>query len=409
MSTFDPVRICLVGTNNFAASHRGSLRTMEAEGLAQLTCAVIRRPDVYTKEVADYQAAGVPVYFSYEEMLAAEKGRVEIVALPAAIPEHSEAAIAALEAGYNVLLEKPPAPVVQQIDAMLEAEKASGKWCVVGFQNQSKCTTRELKQLIGAGKLGTVRQINVMAEWIRDDAYYTRNAWAGQVMYHSKYCLDGPTCNALAHYLFNGLYWAHPEWGQVANPVRVRGELYHAHPIPSEDTSALQVITDTDVTVTYLTTLAGWNSRGPLSRIIGDKGTCDWRISGDAHVKYADGSAQTLVDTGAREHDEVFRNACRYLRGVDAELNCPLAMTRPYVVALNGGWESAGRPADVAPEYVTREPKGNSIFTGLNEIGTWLDRGYARGATYSEVGAPWAMATDWVDMTGYREFARNFD
>lgn len=408
MSSFEPVNICLVGTNNFAASHRGSIRTMEQEGLGRLTCAVIRRPEVYVKEVEQYEAEGVKVYFSYAEMLGAEAGQVELVALPAAIPEHCEATLAALEAGYNVLLEKPPVPVVQQIDAMLEAEQRTGKFCCVGFQNQSKCTTRELKQLIGAGRLGTIREINVLAEWIRDDAYYARNGWAGQIMYQGKYCLDGPTCNALAHYLFNGLYWAHPGWGQVANPVKVRGELYHAHPIPSDDTSAVQVITDTDVKVTYLTTLAGWTTRGPWSRIIGDKGVCDWAISGDAHVRYADGTEQTLVDTKAREHDEVFRNAIRYLRGVDSELNCTLAMTRPYVVAFNGCWESAGGPADVDPQYVTREPKGDSIFTGLNDITDWLDKGYEAGATYSDVGAPWAVKTDWVDMTDYREFARTF-
>lgn len=408
MPDFAPVSICLVGTNNFAASHLQSIRHMEQEGLARLTCAVIRRPEVYAAQVAEFTASGVRVYDAYADMLAAEAGQVELVALPAAIPEHCGATVAALEAGYNVLLEKPPAPVVQQIDQMLEAQQRSGNWCVVGFQNQSKSTVRALKRLIGAGKLGTIRRINVMAEWVRDDAYYARNGWAGQIMCEGRYCLDGSACNALAHYLFNALYWASPEWGRAANPVRVRGELYHAHPIPSEDTSAILVETDTGVEITYTVTLAGWTTRGPFARVIGDAGVCEWPFSGDANVRYADGTEETLVDDGAREHDEVFRNAIRYLRGVDSELNCPLAMTRPYVVALNGAWESMGRPADIAPEHVTREPRDGGVFTGINGIGDLLDQCYQTGKSYSDLGAPWAVSTPWVEVSGYREFTGNF-
>jgi predicted dehydrogenase len=381
---------------------------MEEEGLARQSCAVIRRPDVYAEAVADYRARGVTVYNSYEEMLQAEHGKTQLVALPVAIPDHAETTIAALEAGYDVLLEKPPAPVIQQIDAMIEAEQRTGHFCCVGFQNQSKNTTRALKRLIGAGKLGTIRRINVMAEWVRLDSYYERNAWAGKLMYHGKYCLDGPTCNALAHYLFNALYWASPEWGQAANPVAVRGEMVHAHPIESEDTGAIAVRTDTDVDITYLVTLAGWTNRGPWSRIIGDQGICDWAISGDATVTYADGTTETLVDDGSREHDEVFRNCIRYLQGADGELNCPLAMARPYVLALNGAWESSGGAHDIAAEHVTRKPQEDTIFTGLNGIAELLDACYAEGKTYHDMGAPWAVASDWFELDGYTEFKRAF-
>jgi len=134
----------------------------------------------------------------------------------------------------------------------------------------------------------------------------------------------------------------------------------------------------------------------------------DWAISGDATVTWADGSQEIIADDGSREHDEVFRNCLRYMQGADRELNCPLAMTRPYVLALNGAWESAGVPVTVAPEHVTRGPKDNNIFTGLNGITDLLDEGFTTGKTYSELGAPWAVRTNWFDMTGYREFARTY-
>lgn len=404
----NPISLCLVGTNNFAGSHLSSIRQMESEGLAKQVAAVIRRPDVYADKVAEFQARGITAYNSYDEMLQAEQGRTQLVCLPVAIPDHADTTIAALEAGYDVLLEKPPAPVIQQIDAMIDAEQRTGHFCCVGFQNQSKCTTRALKQAIGAGKLGDIQRINVLAEWIRPDSYYERNAWAGKVMFEGRYCLDGPTCNALAHYLFNALYWAEPEWGQVALPTMVKGELYHAHPIESVDTSAIAVQTNTGVDITYTVTLAGWTTRGPWSRIIGTKGTCDWAISGDATITYADGSTEILPDDGSREHDEVFRNTLCFMRGEAEELNCPLAMTRPYVLALNGAWESSNGPHEIPTDYVTREPKDDSIFTGLNGIPELLDQSYATGKLFSELNVPWAQPSDWFDVTGYREFAMMF-
>lgn len=404
----NPINLCLVGTNNWAGSHLGSIRQMESEGLAKQVAAVIRRPDVYADKVSEFTSRGITIYNSYDEMLQAEQGRTQLVCLPVAIPDHAHTTIAALEAGYDVLLEKPPAPVIQQIDAMLETEKRTGHFCCVGFQNQSKCTTRALKRAIGAGKLGDIERINVMAEWIRPDSYYERNAWAGKIMFEGRYCLDGPTCNALAHYLFNALYWAAPEWGQVALPTLVKGELYHAHPIESVDTSTIAVQTNTGVDITYTVTLAGWTSRGPKSRIIGTRGTCDWAISGDATITYADGSTEILHDDRSPEHDEVFRNCLRFMRGEAEELNCPLAMTRPYVLALNGAWESSNGPHDVPAEYVTREPKDDSIFTGLNGIPELLDESYATGKLISELGAPWAHKSDWFDVTGYHEFAMMF-
>lgn len=404
----NPINLCLVGTNNFAGSHLSSIRQMEAEGLAKQVAAVIRRPDVYADKVAEFQSRGITVYNSYDEMLQSEQGRTQLVCLPVAIPDHADITTAALEAGYDVLLEKPPAPVIQQIDAMLDAEQRTGHFCCVGFQNQSKCTTRALKRAIGAGKLGDLERINVLAEWIRPDSYYERNAWAGKVMFEGRYCLDGPTCNALAHYLFNALYWAAPEWGEVALPTMVRGELYHAHPIESVDTSAIAVQTNTGVDITYTVTLAGWTTRGPWSRVIGNKGTCDWAISGDATITYADGSTEILPDDGSREHDEVFRNTLRFMRGEDQELNCPLAMTRPYVLALNGAWESSNGPHEIPMEYVTREPKDDSIFTGLNGIPELLDEAYATGKLFSELDVPWAQKSGWFDVTGYHEFAMTF-
>ncbi|MFO8079189.1 MAG: Gfo/Idh/MocA family oxidoreductase [Armatimonadota bacterium] len=399
-----PVSICLVGVSNFAQSHKRSIEQMVEEGMATFDCVVIRSPDKYPEAMEEYKERGIKIYLDYEEMLEAEKDRVELVALPLSIQTHAEASIAAMEAGYDVLVEKPPAATVQDVDAMIAASERTGRFCDVGFQNQSKNTVRELKRKICDGELGDIELISVMAEWVRDDNYYARNPWAGQMVVDGQYVLDGPTNNALAHYMFNALYWSSQTWNHADTPVRVKGELYHAHPIPGEDTASIRVETSGGTEIMYNVTLAGWTTRGPFTRIEGSKGTALWSHTGDTEIDYKDGSTETIEWDREREHYEVFRNAIRYLRGEDDALNAPIAMARPITVAVNGAYESGGPPREVPAEYVTREDREDKVFTGIDGLPELLDNCYEKALMFSEAGAPWAYEPEWFDTSTYTEF-----
>ena len=139
--------------------------------------------------------------------------------------------------------------------------------------------------------------------------------------------------------MFNALYWSSQTWNHADTPVRVKGELYHAHPIPGEDTASIRVETSGGTQIIYNVTLAGWEARGPLTRLEGTKATAWWDHLGDTTIEYNDGTSETIAWDKQREHDEVFRNAIRYLRGESDELHAPIAMTRPMTVALNGAYE----------------------------------------------------------------------
>ena len=407
VSTFDPVNICLVGVSNFAESHAAAIVQMEAEGLGRLACAVVRRPAKYAEAVARYRERGVRVYECFGEMLDGERGRTELIALPVAIPDHSEMSVAAMEAGYDVLCEKPPAATIEQIDAMIATSERTGRACCIGFQNQSKNTVRGLKRAICEGKLGVIEHIEVMATWVRLETYYERNAWAGKLIYEGKYCLDGPLTNALAHYLFNALYWASPVWREAAQPARVRAEIHHAHPIESDDCCAVKLETVDGVQVTYLVTLAAWEDIGPLSKVHGTKGWAEWSMSGPAVLHLGDGATEVIEADGQAEHHEVFRNMIRHMR-LGEELNCPVAMTRPFQVAMNAAFESNGRPEQIPAEYVTREPREGTIFTAISGITEIVRQGYEEAKTFSELGVLWAKATPWVATREYEAFRPGF-
>ena len=144
----EPVSFCVVGVGGYGRMHIRIIEALEEEGLAKLSAAVVRNPKKYSDEVSRLRRKNVRIYRSYMDMLENEAGTIEIVTLPVAIHQHKDMTITALKAGFNVLVEKPPAVTIQDLDAMIEAERASSGFCAVGFQSQSKNTIKMLKRMI---------------------------------------------------------------------------------------------------------------------------------------------------------------------------------------------------------------------------------------------------------------------
>jgi predicted dehydrogenase len=82
---------------------------------------------------------------------------------------HAEIAIAALEAGKHVLVEKPLANTLAEAEAMTEAARAArarGVQSMVGFNYRRVPALALARELIAEGKLGTVR--HVRASYLQD-------------------------------------------------------------------------------------------------------------------------------------------------------------------------------------------------------------------------------------------------
>ena len=132
MPSSTPVTFGLVGVGNFARSYLGSVKQLEEEGLAQLSAVVVRNPAKYPEQCDEMRDRGVPILSSLDELL--ERQDIEAVGLPTPIQTHAPMTVAALDAGFHVLVEKPPAATIQEVDEMIAARDRSGKVCAVGFQ-----------------------------------------------------------------------------------------------------------------------------------------------------------------------------------------------------------------------------------------------------------------------------------
>lgn len=94
------------------------------------------------------------LYDSYEALLANEE--VDAVSICTWNNSHAEIAIAALEAGKHVLVEKPLSMTVEEALAVEAAVKKSGKILQVGFVRRHGDNAQILKQFIDRDELGEI-------------------------------------------------------------------------------------------------------------------------------------------------------------------------------------------------------------------------------------------------------------
>jgi predicted dehydrogenase len=380
----DPIRFAVVGATGYSAVHLEQVAALAERGRGRLVaCAMIDKAS-HPDTVAELEAGGVRVFDSYAEMLVACRGQADVVTLPVPIHLHGPMAVAALNAGYHVLLEKPAAGCLADVDEMIAARDATGKQCAVGFQQLYSVPIRTLKRYIAEGRLGRVKRIRMMALWPRNPAYYARNTWAGKLFFNGRPVYDSPFHNALAHQVMNMLYLASAQPGCAAYPVHTEAELFRAYPIESFDTGCMRVLTDTDVQLVFAASHACAVTIGPMMELEAEKATVRCQMEKETLVCYADGSMASIAwdDSRARMFDSVVDA----VRGNAGEPLCTLEMARPQVACT----EAIHRAATIIPigrGHISQGQEGQLEIAGIEQA---VQQAYATGLMFSEIGAPFS-------------------
>ena len=101
-------------------------------------------------------------YGDWREMLAGEQGRedrVDLVTVATPNSTHFEITKAFLEAGFNVLCEKPMTMTVEEGEEIVKIARATGKICAVNYCYSAYPMVREMREMVRTGQVGKVRLI----------------------------------------------------------------------------------------------------------------------------------------------------------------------------------------------------------------------------------------------------------
>lgn len=119
----------------------------------------------------------VKQYVDYKQMLKNEKP--ELVAIATESGKHAGIAIDCINAGCNVIIEKPIALSLEDADRIIEAaEKNRVKVCV-SHQNRFNKSIQKIRDAVDKGRFGRMFYGTAHIRWCRDHEYYDRASWRG--------------------------------------------------------------------------------------------------------------------------------------------------------------------------------------------------------------------------------------
>ncbi len=165
------VRFGLLTYGKVARLHAKAFTSLEG---AELAAVWGRDPAKREAFAAEF---GLKAYADIAEMVRGAKLDAVIVASPH--PQHREQAVAALEAGAHVLVEKPMAITVEDCDAMIAAAAKTGRKLGMISQRRFYPSVRRIRDAIDAGKIGAPALGQAIILGWRDEAYYRSDPWRG--------------------------------------------------------------------------------------------------------------------------------------------------------------------------------------------------------------------------------------
>jgi predicted dehydrogenase len=391
-------RVGLIGIGGFAEIHCRGIEKSAEEGRFKFAAACEKYPDKFKPVIDRLKSKGIRIYRDYQEMF--EKEDLDIIYIATPLGVHREMTIAACKTGAYIFLEKPGAVTIQDISAMIEAERQSGKKVTVGYSNYKYS---RLKKAMIDGKFGKVRCIMHAHCTHRRSWYYQRNPWVGRIMLDGAICLDSPTNNCGSHTLTNLTYLASLTPDKFGVPKRVRAELYKIRDdTENEDMSIIEAEMEDDIMLYWYCSHSG----GEIWRfeIIGDRA----RFPGKSPdtITLRDGTEEKLEPPDGNEA-RIRGGFLDYVQGKTEKPFFTLEDEKGKVLAVNLSYESSRKIYTVPYEYLTvgvyKSVEQDLMFSPRN-ITNNFNKAINGKKLFSDIGLPWAVRTNFVSAEGYSYF-----
>ena len=133
------------------------------DGLFEFTAGALdHRPEVGREYGQRLGLAADRAYGDWREMLDGEKSRddrVDLVTVATPNATHFEITKAYLEAGFNVLCEKPMTMTVEEGEEIVRTAQATGSICAVNYGYSGYSLVRHMRAMVARGDLGAIRLV----------------------------------------------------------------------------------------------------------------------------------------------------------------------------------------------------------------------------------------------------------
>lgn len=183
----------IIGTGNIAPQHVAGYLAHPERVEIKVLCDIFG--DKAEKFAAVHGLEDCEIVTDYHELLGRDDIDLVSLCLPPSV--HAEAAIDFMNAGKDVICEKPMAASLEEADRMNETAQRTGRILAVISQNRYRNNLYKVKKILDTGMLGRILFVKVNSFWYRGTNYYTlwwRGTWdkegGGCTLNHAVHQID---------------------------------------------------------------------------------------------------------------------------------------------------------------------------------------------------------------------------
>lgn len=167
------MKYALIGCGRISNNHLAAAKAnkLEITGLADIN------PAAMDDKAAKFSLDTTRHYTDYREMLDREKP--ELVAITTESGKHAAVALDCLDAGCNVIIEKPIALSLSDADAIIAKAKHTGLKVCTSHQNRFNRAVRKIREALELGRFGRLFYGTAHIRWNRNQSYYSAASWRG--------------------------------------------------------------------------------------------------------------------------------------------------------------------------------------------------------------------------------------
>ena len=176
MTSSQPVRVAVVGAGGMARAHiRWMLKQRDTTQVVALCEPSAASYDAAAVTFAEAGAPVPPNEPDLEKLLADAEGRIDVALIVTPHVYHYAQASMCMEAGLDVLLEKPMVMNAGEAERLIATRDRTGRLLVVAFNGSMSPEVRAAVSMLRAGELGEMLAISATV-W-QDWKQHTANTW----------------------------------------------------------------------------------------------------------------------------------------------------------------------------------------------------------------------------------------
>lgn len=167
------MKFALIGCGRISPNHIAAAvsNNLEIVGMCDIV------PEYIHDKVVKFELYDAPQYIDYHEML--EKEKPELVAIATESGKHALIALDCIDAGCNVIIEKPIALSLSDADKIIEKAREKGVKVCASHQNRFNKSVQKIREALEKERFGKLLYGTAHIRWARDYEYYSRANWRG--------------------------------------------------------------------------------------------------------------------------------------------------------------------------------------------------------------------------------------